>query len=196
MTPLGAKQLVLETDRLRLIPFSLDDLDIARALLCDRDVMRYVADPMSPVQVAEQMHNYIRRGAGGRIGIWCVARKDTGQKIGDCVLLPVPIETEDYDWSLLSEHAYPDAHIEVGYLLIPEAWGQGYATEICARLLKFAFEQTALDQVVATTDSANHKSRHVLGKCGLQFKGQRRAYGYDDVDWFEIERGDWRSDTI
>ncbi|MEL7256455.1 MAG: GNAT family N-acetyltransferase [Pseudomonadota bacterium] len=196
MTPLETAQLELETERLRLIPFSLADLDIAQALLCDRDVMRYVADPMSPEHVADNMHNYAKRGAGGRIGIWCVTRKDTGQKIGDCVLLPVPIETEEYDWDLLSEHAYPDAYIEVGYLLIPEAWGQGYATEICARLLRFAFEETSLDRVVATTDNENHKSRHVLGKCGFQLKGRRRAYGYDNVDWFEIERGDWRPDAV
>ena len=194
MASIDTVELVLETERLRLIPFGLDDLDIAQALLCDEAVMKYVADPLPPEEVAEQMRNYVKRGAGGRIGIWCVVRKDTGQKIGDCVLLPVPIETEVYDWDLLSEQTYPDAPIEVGYLLIPDAWGQGFATEICTRLVRFAFEETALDQVVATVDSDNHTSRRVLEKCGLRFIGQRRAYAYDDVDWFEVERSSWLFD--
>lgn len=193
ITPLPAEELVLETPRLWLTPLCDSDCDIAQALLCDAQVMKYVADPMTPEAVADHMSDATRRGAGGRIGIWCVARKDTGEKIGDGVLTPVPIDDDDTDWSQVVPEAYPADQIEVGYLLVPSAWGQGFATEICSRLMQFFFAQTTLSEVVATTDPDNHKSQHVLSKCGMRRLGLKRAYGYDDIMWFEMTRTEWKA---
>lgn len=193
ITALPPQDLVLETARLWLRPMTLADEDIACAVLCDPDVMHYVGDAITPEEVRDHMPDAARRGAGGRIGIWCAVRKDTGDKIGDGVLTPVPIDLSDTDWSLVVPEAYPAAEIEVGYLLIPAAWGQGFATEICARLLQFAFEQTALDEVVATTDPENARSQNVLQKCGLRPLGLRRAYGHDDVSWFAVNRVQWQA---
>lgn len=196
MDTLSSDALVLETDRLRLVPSTAQDLDIAQAVLCDPRVTYYVLDePMTPEAVVMDMVNAVKRGAGGRIGIWVARRKDTGAKIGTCILLPVPIDEGDTDWSLVVPGAYPPGQIEVGYLLIPAAWGQGFATEICARLLRFAFEQTSLPEVVATTDPENARSQHVLQKCGMRPLGPKRAYGYDNVSWFEITREDWLRQT-
>ncbi|WP_176214259.1 hypothetical protein [Roseovarius sp. A-2] len=39
---------------------------------------------------------HVRRH-GGRIEIWCATCKDTGEKIGDGVLTPVPIDTDETD---------------------------------------------------------------------------------------------------
>jgi RimJ/RimL family protein N-acetyltransferase len=190
--PLPPQALVLETERLLLRPMTRADEDIAARLLCDPKVMHYVTEePLTADEVAEHMQNAVKRGAGGRIGIWTATRKDTGEKIGDGVLTPVPIDTDETDWSQVVPDAYPADRIEVGYLLIPEAWGQGYATEICARLLRFGFEQTSLAEIVATTDKENAKSQHVLEKCGMRPVGLRRAYGYDDVSWFEMTRSEW-----
>jgi ribosomal-protein-alanine N-acetyltransferase len=188
--PLSSAELVLETERLRLTPLTEDDLDIATALLCDPEAMRYVDGAITPDEAEEHMSDAVKRGAGGRIGIWCVRRKDTGQKIGDGVLLPIPIDQPDTDWSLVVLEAYPSGNIEVGYLLIPEAWGQGFATEICTRLLRFVFEMTDLKQIVAVTDPGNFASQHVLRKCGLRDVGHGHAYG-TDVRWFEMTRKEW-----
>lgn len=190
--PLPAPALVLETARLRLRPYSEADFDIACAVLCDPEVTRFVCDPMTPGMVARKLPQVIRRGAGGRIGMWCAELRATGEKIGDGVLTPIPVEESDTDWAGLRPDAYPQARIEVGYMLKRSAWGQGFASEICARLLRFAFEQTALDEVVACTDPENHASQAVLRKCGMQDRGMARAYG-EDVPWFTITRAEWRA---
>jgi ribosomal-protein-alanine N-acetyltransferase len=182
--------LVLETARLRLRPITRADEDIAFKVLSDPEVMRYVSDPMTAQEVAAHMPDAVRRGAGGRIGIWCAEVKATGEKIGDGVLTPIPVEGEDTDWAQVVPDAYPDDRIEVGYLLKPSAWGQGYATEICKRLLQFAFDCTALDEVVACTDLDNAKSQHVLKKSGMRDCGTGRAYG-EAVAWFEMTRAEW-----
>lgn len=182
--------LVLDTPRLRLRPWSVEDEDLCLALLCDPAVMRFVGGVLSEADARAHMPNALRRGAGGRLGIWSVERRDTGEVIGDGVLTPIPIDTEEPDWAQLVPDAYPEAEIEVGYLLKPGAWGQGFATEICARLLRHAFEQTALARVVACTDPENHLSQKVLLKCGMRGCGTARAYG-EMVPWYEMTRADW-----
>ncbi|MEL7011749.1 MAG: GNAT family protein [Pseudomonadota bacterium] len=191
ITQLSFDDLTLETQRLRLTPMRAEDVDISKAVRCDSRVMRYVDDAMTPEDVEADMVNSVKRGAGGRIGLWVITRKDTGAKIGTSVLMPVPIEEDDYDWSLLVPVAYPDANIEVGYLFVPDAWGQGFATEACSRLVRFAFEETALTEIVATTDPENVNSHNVLQKSGLRKIGIKRAYAWDDVLWFDLSRDRW-----
>jgi RimJ/RimL family protein N-acetyltransferase len=182
--------LELETDRLLLRPLVEDDLDLALEMFTDPEVMKYVADISDEATLAAEMKASVKRGAGGRIGVWCVLRRETGEKLGTSVLLPLPIETRDTDWSLLREDGYPDGDIEVGYILRRSAWGNGYATEACRRLVRFAFEETELDEIVAVTDPRNAVSKKVLRKCGLRDEGSRRAYA-DECSAFRISRQQW-----
>jgi len=182
--------LELETDRLLLRPLAEDDWEMVLQLFTDPDVMKYIADIGDEETLAAEMKAAVKRGAGGRLGIWCVLRRETGEKLGTSVLLPLPIEEQDTDWSLLREDGYPDADIEVGYILKRSAWGNGYATEACRRLVRFAFEETELDEIVAVTDPRNSVSKKVLRKCGLRDEGSRRAYA-DECSAFCISRQQW-----
>jgi ribosomal-protein-alanine N-acetyltransferase len=182
--------LELETDRLFLRPLAQGDWDLALEMFTDPEVMKFVADVSSEEALAAEMKAFIRRGARGRVGVWCVLQRETGEKLGTAVLLPLPIEESDTDWSLLQEDRYPDADIEVGYMLRRSAWGKGYATEACRRLVQFAFEETELDEIVAVTDPRNAVSQKVLRKCGLRDEGLRRAYA-DKCSAFRMSRQQW-----
>ena len=192
---LPAEALVLETRRLRLTPYTADDVDIAKALLCDAQVIRYMGAADTEDTVEGHMSDAIRRGAGGCIGFWCVSQRDSGRKIGDCNLMPLPIDDDDFDYSQLVPLSYPAGQIELGYLFLPQDWGKGYATETCARLVRFAFEDTDLAELVSTTDPSNTRSQNVLRKCGFTYAGQKRAYGQDGVDWFVLSRAVWMAQT-
>ena len=187
---LPPENLVLRTPRLELRPLTLEDEDLAVALFTDPEVVRYVCDVYTPEAIKDHLPVEVERGAGGRIGIWTAKLIETGAKIGTGVLLPLPIDAKDTDWSLLVHDRYPDAEIEVGYMLLPGAWGQGFATEICVCLLQFAFEHMALDEIKAVTDPGNLASQRVLQKCGLAAEGMRRAYG-EDCAGFGITRRAW-----
>lgn len=182
--------LVLETERLLLRPLELADVDLGITLFTDPVVTKYAGRTYTPEEVAEQMPTVVRRCAGGAIGIWCVTDKATDEKLGTAILLPLPVELDDTDWDLVQGEGYPDAEIEVGYILKPSAWGKGYATEACTRLITFAFEETALDEVVAVTAPENKASQNVLKKSGLTFEGTRRAY-MNDCPGFRITRAQW-----
>ena len=182
--------LVLTTERLLLTPLLETDVDIAIEMYTDPAVVRYVCDPMSEDEIRGDMTNATKRGSNGCIGIWCISDRRTSEKYGDAYLLPMPVDQDDTDWDLLVPDAMPDGDIEVGYFLKPSAWGNGFATEVCKRLIKFAFEETSLKEVVASLDEENLNSRNVLEKSGFSYGGKIRAYGKDGPV-FRISREEW-----
>ena len=183
-------ELELLTERLRLTPLVADDVDIALELFTDPEVLKFVCDALTEEEVRQEMPDSIKRGDNGGIGIWCVADRKTGEKLGDSYLLPMPIDTDDVDFSLVVMGQMPDADIEVGYFLKPSAWGQGYATEVCKRLLHFAFQDVSLNEVVASVDDGNVVSKNVLEKSGLIDRGRTRSYGKDSPI-YRITRDEW-----
>jgi len=183
-------ELTFETERLLLRPLIEADVDLGFDLLTDPAVTKYAGRTHTRDEVVEQMPTAVRRCAGGAIGIWCVTDRATAEKLGTAILLPLPIDEDDTNWDLVQGDALPDAEIEVGYMFKPSAWGKGYATEACTRLVRFAFEETELDEVVAVTAPENAPSQNVLRKSGLRDVGLRRAYK-NECPGFRITREEW-----
>ena len=57
--------------------------------------------------------------------------------------------------------------VEVGYRLLPVAWGKGYATEAGRLALRFGFERARLDSIVSFTAVTNVRSQAVMKRLGL-----------------------------
>lgn len=185
--------LVFESERLIFRPLSSDDVDIEVEMWTDPEVVKYITgEAATEEDVANDMPMVMQRAGGGCIGIWTLTVKETAKKIGHAVLLPLPVEVEDTEWHLLGNEGFPDRDIEIGYVLKRTAWGKGYATEACSRLLDFAFSETTLDTIVATTDEDNEGSKQVLRKCGLIDQGHIRAFA-EYVPGFKITRDQWMS---
>ena len=180
----------LKSERLLIRPHREIDLDVEIKMGTDSEVMKFVGDVETKDQIIRNMPKYTRRCAGGCIGVWCVIERRTEEKLGTVILLPLPIEEDDTNWDLVVGDELPDGEIEIGYILKRSAWGKGYATEATNRLLKFAFEETPLEELVATTDSENTTSQRVLEKCGLVYEGMRRAYA-EECPGFRITRQQW-----
>ena len=178
------------TERTKLTPFAFADVDVAIEMFTDPDVIKFAGNIMSEDKIRQQMSIWIRRGGNGCIGIWCISDRDTGEKYGSCALLPLPIDEDDTDWSIVTPDLMPEGDVEVGYFLKQSSWGKGIATEVCRRLLEFTFKHTSLESVVATIDDDNHKSRNVLVKAGFIHKGRMRAYG-EDSPHYRIDRAKW-----
>ena len=183
-------KLELFTERLRLNPLVADDLDLALELWTDPEVVEYVCDVMAEAEIRQEISDSTKRGGNGGIGIWCIADRKTGEKLGSTYLLPMPIDKDDTDFSLVVMGQMPDAEIEIGFFLKRSAWGRGYATEVCKRLLQFAFQEVSLNEVVASVDEDNVASKKVLEKSGLLDRGRTRCYGKDSPI-YRITRDEW-----
>jgi len=55
-----------------------------------------------------------------------------------------------------------------GYIINPEYWNKGYATEASNGLLNFMVENYGITEIEATCDILNLQSKRVLEKCGLE----------------------------
>jgi len=184
--------LELLTDRLKLTPLVEADVDIAVAIWTNPDVVKFICDVATEDEIRAEMSESTRRGSNGCIGIWCVADRLSGEKIGSAYLLPMPVEEDDIDYSLLVPGQMPDGDIELGYFLHPSAWGNGYATEISRRLLEFAFQDSPLTELVASVNDKNLASQNVLRKAGFSESGRALCWG-EDTPIYRITRAEWTS---
>jgi [ribosomal protein S5]-alanine N-acetyltransferase len=154
----------LVTLRLELREFVGSDFDEILRLDQDPRVTRYIngGKRSTPAQVAMVMRriprNY-RRYPG--LGTWRASRRDTGAFIGWFSLKYIPRTVE----------------VEVGYRLLHEAWGQGFATEVARELVRYGFDELGLHRIIGITHRDNAASQRVLQKAGLRPDGWGRYYG-------------------
>jgi ribosomal-protein-alanine N-acetyltransferase len=184
-------KLVLLTERLRLTPLVEAEIDLSLEMFTDPEVVQYVCDLMNEDEIRKEMSNWTKRGGNGCIGIWCISDRSTGEKYGSAVLLPMPVDEDDTDYNLVVPGIMPDGDVEIGFSLKRSAWGNGYATEACSRLLRFAFQETPLLEVVASFEDENVASKGVLEKAGLIDRGRMHCYGEDSPS-YRITRDEWK----
>jgi len=72
---------------------------------------------------------------------------------------------------------------EIGYVLLPEYWNAGYASEILRALLAFGFGELSLHRVYGKCDELNLASAHVMEKCGLVYEGTLREHVWLRDHW-------------
>lgn len=71
----------------------------------------------------------------------------------------------------------PEGTIEIGYSVLPQYQGRGYATEAAAGLLAWAFAHQEVSCVVAETSAQPNPSIRVLEKLGFECIGEGEEFG-------------------
>jgi RimJ/RimL family protein N-acetyltransferase len=168
----------LETQRLVLRRFTVDDTDNLVNLDADPDVMRFVTGgvPTSRDEIEKEFLpaflGYYERYEG--YGFWAVIEKATGEFLGWFHFRP-------------GENA---GEVELGYRLRKSAWGKGYATEGSRALISKGFTELGVRRVVAEAMAANKASRRVMEKAGLSLMQTfRQAWPYPaDSEQIEVVR--------
>jgi RimJ/RimL family protein N-acetyltransferase len=60
--------------------------------------------------------------------------------------------------------------IEVAYALFAEHWNRGLATEMALAVVRLAFQELHIDNLVCFTQPTNHASRRVMEKAGFRYE--------------------------
>jgi ribosomal-protein-alanine N-acetyltransferase len=121
--------LVLHSKRLTLTPFDAADVDLAIEMFTDPDVLKFAGGVVEEDEIRREMSNWTKRGGNGCIGIWCISNRSSGEKFGSVALLPMPVEEDDTDFSLVIPGQIPDGDVEIGYFLKRSAWGKGCSAQ-------------------------------------------------------------------
>jgi RimJ/RimL family protein N-acetyltransferase len=88
---------------------------------------------------------------------------------------------------------------EIGYIINPDFWGKGIATEVARHLIGFGFKQFQLHRIYATCDPRNIASSKVLEKVGMTLEGRMREDllikdGWRDSSIYSILEQEWKSE--
>ena len=76
---------------------------------------------------------------------------------------------------------------EIGYVLNPSFWGNGYMPEAVRRLLEYGFEELELDMIWCGHYDFNHNSRRVIEKCGFRYQFSRaKKLPFDNREVMEL----------
>lgn len=145
------------TPRLSLRPVAIKDVgDIVR-LWTNSQVTEHIGGPRSSTEIRE----YFQRVAENPAAVceedgdrwWSVVHLRAGAWIGLC--------------GLLAKQIGGQGEIELTYFLMPEAWGQGYASEAATRLAQHALTDLRIPSVVSLIDPGSARSVGVAVNAGM-----------------------------
>ncbi|MCA1661961.1 MAG: GNAT family N-acetyltransferase [Novosphingobium sp.] len=144
----------LETPRLVLRDWREGDLDPFAAMCADPRVMATLGPLLSREETAALIGRLVAIAQVNGYTQWALERRDDGRFLGWCGLNPGTF------WPL-------EGRIEVGWRLIADCWGQGYAREAAQAALVWGFERLAPDAIWAITAQANRRSRGLMERLGM-----------------------------
>jgi RimJ/RimL family protein N-acetyltransferase len=165
---------LLQTERLRLRPFTANDVDNILRVTSDAETMRYIGTGATDDRAAaeKRLARYLRYPTlYPGLGWWAAEAQATNDFIGWFALIYIPNTAE----------------VEVGYLLVKSAWGRGFATEGARTVLTYGFREVGLNRIVAIAQVSNRASQNVMKKIGLKDCGIGHYYSRD-VAYFVGER--------
>jgi len=150
-------QQAIETDRLILRPFTLDDAEAWLPLISLPEVIRYTGDtPAASIDDARESlrRRPLRDYALYGFGRLAVVEKAGGRLVGFCGF----------------KYVIELGEVDIGYRFLPDCWGKGYATESASALMREARPAHRIRRVVGTVHPDNPGSGRVLEKLGLRFE--------------------------
>ena len=151
----------LQTERLLLRPFTIDDAEFILTLLNEPSFLRYIGD--KKVRNLDDARQYILNGPVASyerhgFGLCLVELRESHAPIGMC--------------GLLKRDELPDP--DIGFALLPDFWSKGFAFEASTAVLDDARERLKLERILAITSVDNHASIDLLQRLGFTFEGLRQ----------------------
>jgi len=156
---------MLDTDRLSLRPWRLEDCEEFRPIATDPQVMRYIhgGKPWSEEQITEFVTRQMTGLESNGFCMWRLLLKQHPERlIGFCGLQP---------WrDRPGLEIGCGGVIEIGWWLARDCWGQGFATEAARAVLQYGFGRSGLEKLIAVTHRDNQASQRVARRIGLEFE--------------------------
>lgn len=149
---------MIESERIKLRPFCLEDAKRVYELAQDSDVGIHAG--WSPHKNIEESQEVIQNILMQE-NTFAMIEKKSGLLIGSISLQKDPMRGNPLSLML-------------GYWIGKAYWGQGYTKEAALPLMKFGFEQLGLQLISVYCYTYNERSKKVIEKLGFTFEGTLR----------------------
>ncbi|MCM2292826.1 GNAT family N-acetyltransferase [Allorhizobium sp. BGMRC 0089] len=166
--------MILETERLILLPWERDDARLIASLHDSERTSRFVSTrkPWSLDYASHRMQGWLDEFETDGTGKMKILNKADGRFIGRA------------GFSRSKEHG---SGYELGYSIAEKEWGKGFATEIARGLSRWFFETQRGDHFIAFAHVDNAASLAVLRKIATKDLGVAEHKG-DPFHFFETVR--------
>ena len=145
---------VIETERLRLRGFRMDDYAAFCAYKADPEVTHFVGGTELGMSAWKSFCATVGSWSMIGHGVFCVAIRETDECIGHCGPINPP--------------GWPEP--EIGYTLARGAHGKGYATEAAGAALRFAYQKLGWRTAISLIDEDNTASQGVARRLGASLE--------------------------
>jgi ribosomal-protein-alanine N-acetyltransferase len=178
VTPMWSAPDTMETARLigeRIRPEHLEEF---YRLHRDPRVMKTLSvdgEPLPDEQSQQSLQRQIDRWEHEGLGLWIWHDREDGHFVGRGGL-----------------QRDPETGIELGYAVMADDWGKGYATEIGAASLRVGFEDLGLTEIVCFTLPVNIASQRVMQKLGFVYEHDFVHAGLPHV-FYRLTAEQWRA---
>lgn len=141
--------------RLILRPFDANDIPVFAKMSADERVMKYVASGTQDfAEVSETISYFLSHLKRYGYGVMAIHDKASKDLVGYCGFNHHNIDGKEY--------------VELGYRIIPEFWGKGYATEAAGKMLDYAFNDLKLPELISIIHPEHMASIKVATKIGMK----------------------------
>ena len=168
---------ILETERLILREYTLEDFDGLYRILSDPETMKHYPKPYDEKGTLRWLNwsldNYERYG----FGLWAMELKADGRFIGDC-----GITMQNIDGQQLPEIGY---HIDKAF------WRQGYAKEAATAVRDWFFRNRDFDAVYSYMTKTNAGSYSTAASVGMKRLKEFTDKDYTECYVYRITRNEW-----
>jgi RimJ/RimL family protein N-acetyltransferase len=176
-------QIRLETPRLILRLPTLDDLEPWAAMMADEETARFIGG-VAPREVTwRALMTVIGSWHALGFGMFSVIEKSSGRWVGR--LGP---------WQ---PDGWPGT--EIGWAIVRDAWGKGYAPEGAAVSTNWAFDNLGWTDVIHSIDPGNAASQAVARKLGSQNRGPGKLpppFEHSPIDIWGQTREEWKARRV
>lgn len=150
--------IILETPRLQLRHFVVEDLDALYRLYRDPEIRRFYPDGTRTLEETKQELELFLQGHPRHpdLGLWATVERSTGAFLGRCGLLP---------WTIDGRH-----EVELAYLIDKTRQREGLATEASRAIVEHARADLGLGRLICLIEPGNVASSAVARKVGMQFE--------------------------
>jgi RimJ/RimL family protein N-acetyltransferase len=178
------EQKVIETERLVLRPFKMDDASEVQRLAGDRAIAETTLNIPHPYEdgMAEEWISTHKGNLEDESGItYAITAKENGKLLGAISLM------------INRRHE----HAELGYWIGKPYWNKGYCTEAAKELVHYGIFKIGLNRIFARFFPRNGASGKVMEKIGMQYEGCYRQHvkarsGFEDLKTYGIIKADFK----
>lgn len=163
--------LKIETERLRIRPTSLVDVNQIHEMLSDEDTMKFFVEG---TYSRDKVKEFINRNQK-ETHHFTVVLKSSNRIVGKISYNP---------WFMKKTK-------EIGWIFFKTATNNGYCTEAAKAIMKYAFEEERIHRLIATCDPRNIASIRICEKLGMKLEGEFKEsiFVKDETWWDELHYG-------